>query len=98
MQSNFALLFSASAHWDQGFSIKTPSFSSLGIKGSFSIASHIPLSRDSTKIFVRTFQNFQFKPHNKGGLFRDAPSPKGNFSAIRKKNRSNLSIFQVPSS
>ena len=46
MQSNFAFLFSASVHWDQCFSIEAPSFSNLGIKGPFSIASQIPLSRD----------------------------------------------------
>jgi len=39
MQSNLAFLFSASAHWDQGFSLEAHSFSNLGIKGSFSIAS-----------------------------------------------------------
>jgi len=34
IQSNLTFLFSASVHWDQGFSIKDPSFSNLGIKGS----------------------------------------------------------------
>jgi len=50
IQSNLAFLFSASVHWDQGFSIEDPSFSNFGIKGPFTIASQIPLSRDSTKI------------------------------------------------
>jgi len=48
MESNLAFLFSASVHWDQGFSIETPSFTNIGIKGPFSTASQIPLSRDST--------------------------------------------------
>jgi len=39
MQSNLAFLFPASVHWDHGFSIEDPSFSNLGIKEPFSIAS-----------------------------------------------------------
>ena len=72
-------------------SLKSVFRKAIKVKGPFSIASQIPLSSDS-KIF-------SFKPQNKGGLFIEAPSPKGNFSAIRKRFlRSNLNIFQEPSS
>jgi len=50
MQSDLTLLLSLSVHWDQGFSMKTSYFSSLGSKGPFLIASQIPLSIDSTSV------------------------------------------------
>ena len=85
MQSYWALLLSLLVHWDKGFSLKTSSFSNLGTKGSFTIASQIPLSIYSTKFFILTFQNWYFGLENKGGMFIEAPSPNGSFLAILEK-------------
>ena len=58
MQSYWDFLLSCSVHWDQGFQEITFLFSTMGIKGSFLIAFQIPLWIASTKIFIRTIQNW----------------------------------------
>jgi len=42
MQSNLDFSLSSLVHWDHGFLVKDQTFSILGIKGPFSIASQIP--------------------------------------------------------